>query len=282
MIWQTSRRKLSLDRTLVMGILNVTPDSFSDGGQFLDLDAAVRQAERSVTDGADIIDIGGESTRPGSKPVSAGEEIERVVPVIKAIAERIDVAISIDTTKSYVAREAIDAGAEIVNDISGLRFDHEIARVAAETGCGLVLMHSRGSFETMHSEPPAANIIADVVSSLRKSVEVADQAGVDGSQIALDIGIGFGKTLEQNLELIANLDKILEKFPGTPMVVGTSRKSFVGKLLGGRATHERSSGSIASALMAVSNGARIVRVHDVKETVDAMRIADAILSAKDV
>lgn len=282
MIWQTSRRKLSLDRTLVMGILNVTPDSFSDGGRFVELDAAVRQAERSVKDGADIIDIGGESTRPGSKPVSAGEEIERVVPAIKAIAERIDIAISIDTTKSYVAREAIDAGAEIVNDISGLRFDHEIARVAAETGCGLVLMHSRGSFETMHSEPPAADIIADVVSGLRKSVEIADEAGVGGSQIALDIGIGFGKTLEQNLELIANLDKILEKFPWTPMVVGTSRKSFIGKLLGGAATHERSSGSIASALMAVSNGAKIVRVHDVKETVDAMKIADAILSAKDV
>lgn len=282
MIWQTSRRKLSLDRTLVMGILNVTPDSFSDGGPFVELDAAVRQAERSVKDGADIIDIGGESTRPGSKPVSAGEEIERVVPAIKAIAERIDIAISIDTTKSYVAREAIDAGAEIVNDISGLRFDHEIARVAAETGCGLVLMHSRGSFETMHSEPPAADIIADVVSGLRKSVEIADEAGVGGSQIALDIGIGFGKTLEQNLELIANLDKILEKFPWTPMVVGTSRKSFIGKLLGGAATHERSSGSIASALMAVSNGAKIVRVHDVKETVDAMKIADAILSAKDV
>ena len=219
-IWQTSRRKLSLDRPLVMAILNVTPDSFSDGGKFLSVDDALRQAEKMIAEGADIIDIGGESTRPGSKPVNVDEEISRVIPVIEAIAKRFDTPISIDTTKSEVAERAIDAGAEIINDISGLRFDERIADVAAKTGAGLVLMHSRGTFETMHTQPPVDNILAEVVADLQRAIELAHAHGVGDEQIALDVGLGFGKTFEQNLELLAKLDKIVAEFKAYPMLVG--------------------------------------------------------------
>ena len=276
MFWQTSRRKLLLDHTLVMAILNVTPDSFSDGGKFAHLDAAISQAEKIAAEGADIIDIGGESTRPGSKPVAADEEIARVAPVIEAISGRIDIPISIDTTKSAVARSAVNAGAEIINDISGLRFDPDIANVGAETGAGLVLMHSRGTFETMHSQPPAENAIKDVTDQLATSIRLAIDASVSETQIAVDIGIGFGKTPDQNLELLANLDKIRDIFPQFPIVVGASRKSFLGKILGGAEPIDRLSGSVATAVIAAANGANIVRVHDVKETVAALKTADAV------
>ncbi|MBK6750040.1 MAG: dihydropteroate synthase [Pyrinomonadaceae bacterium] len=275
-IWQTSRRQISLDRALVMAILNVTPDSFSDGGAFLAVDDALRQAEMLIGEGADIIDIGGESTRPGSERVSAEVEIERVVPVIEAIAKRFDVAVSIDTSKSHVAAAAMDAGAEIINDISGLRFDAEIADVAAQTNAGLVLMHSCGHFETMHSKPPVEDIFAEVSADLKRSVNEAKAAGVADANIVLDVGIGFGKTLEQNLELIAKLDRLVNEFAEFPILVGTSRKSFIGKILGGVPPSERLGGSIASALIAVQNGAKIVRVHDVKETVAAIMTAAAI------
>jgi dihydropteroate synthase len=276
MIWETSRRQWSFKKTLVMAILNVTPDSFSDGGKFVGLDTAIRQAEKCAAEGADILDVGGESTRPGSRPVSAGEEIERVVPVIDAIVKRIDIPVSIDTTKSAVAQRAVDAGAEIINDISGLRFDPQVAEISATTGCGLVLMHSHGFFETMHSQPPVEDIMTCVTDDLNKSVNHALKAGVVESQIALDIGIGFGKTLRQNLELLANLDKIHSKFPQFPMVVGTSRKSFLDKILDGAPVGERLSGSLASAVVAAINGANIVRVHDVRETVEALKVVGAI------
>jgi dihydropteroate synthase len=251
--WQTSRRNISFDRPLVMGILNVTPDSFSDGGEYLSADDALRRAEEMVA-------------------VDADEEIARVVPVIKVIAERFDVPISIDTSKAEVAREAVEAGAEIINDISGLRFDEAIASVAAETGTGLILMHSRGDFETMHSLPPVDDIIAEVTTDLRRAMSTAGQNGVSDEQIVLDVGIGFGKTQEQNLELLAKLDKLVTEFENYPMMIGTSRKSFLGKLLGGAEPSERLGGSLATALIAVRNGARILRVHDVRETVAACRV----------
>ena len=276
MFWQTSRRQISLDRPLVMAILNVTPDSFSDGGAFCSDDDAVRRVEILIAEGADIIDVGGESTRPGSERVSADVEIGRVVPVIEAIAGRFDVPVSIDTSKSEVAAAAMDVGAEIINDISGLRFDAAIADVAAETNAGLVLMHSCGEFETMHSKPPVDDIFAEVSADLKRSISSAKTAGVADANIVLDIGIGFGKTLEQNLALIAKLDRLVSEFAEFPILVGTSRKSFIGKILGGVPPSDRLGGSIASALIAIQNGAKIVRVHDVKETVAAIKIAVAI------
>lgn len=272
MYWQTSRRKLLLDRPLVMGILNVTPDSFFDGGEFLSVDDALRQAEKMITEGADIIDIGGESTRPRSTHISAEDEARRVVPVISSLAKRFDIPISIDTTKSIVARQAIEAGAEIINDISGLRFDEDVARVAEESNAGLILMHSRGSFETIHTEPPVDDIVIEVIAGLRRSTQLAKTQGVNDEQIAVDIGIGFGKTIEQNLELLAKLDKIVAEFKDYPMLVGASRKSFIGKILGDVPPSERLGGSLATALIAVRNGASILRVHDAKETVAAIKV----------
>lgn len=276
MFWQTSRRKIRLGRTLVMGILNTTPDSFSDGGRFVSVDAAIIQAEKMIAAGADIIDIGGESTRPGSDRVEAAVEIERTVPVIKAICERFDVPVSIDTTKSEVAAAAVGAGAELINDISGLRHDPQLADLAVKNGAGIILMHSIGDFETMHSKPPVNDIIEHVINDLGRAVNLAESRGVRRDQIALDVGIGFGKTVPQNLELLAKLDKIISEFPDLPMLVGTSRKSFIGKLLGGTDTASRLSGSLASISAAAWNGANMVRVHDVKESVEAVRIVDAI------
>lgn len=276
MLWQTSRRKILLDRRLVMAILNVTPDSFSDGGDYLSVDDALRRAETMIADGADIIDVGGESTRPGSRPVAAEEEMGRTVPLIEAIVKRFDTPISIDTTKSDVARRAVDAGAEIINDISGLRFDERIADVAAEGGCGLVLMHSRGNFETMHTEPPVNDIFFDVKADFQRSIGIARDHGVARAQIALDVGIGFGKTQEQNLELIAKLDKIVAEFKDYPMLVGASRKSFIGKILGDVRATDRLGGNLAAALMAMTNGANVIRAHDVQATVQAVRVITAI------
>lgn len=270
--WQTSRRQITLERPLVMGILNVTPDSFSDGGAFASVDSALMRAEAMVEEGAAIIDIGGESTRPGSVRIDADEEIRRVVPIIEAIGKRFDVPISIDTSKSEVATESINAGAEIVNDISGLRWDERIADLAAESGAGLVLMHSRGTFETMHSQPPVSDIMREVSAGLSDSIKVARDRGVHDTQIVLDIGIGFGKTLDQNLELLSNLDRIADEFKGYPILSGTSRKSFIGKILDDAPPSERLGGSLATAIVAVQKGAKIIRVHDVKETVAAFRV----------
>ncbi|MBK9163563.1 MAG: dihydropteroate synthase [Acidobacteria bacterium] len=280
MHWKIARRTLSLERPLVMAILNVTPDSFSDGGRFALLDDALRRVEEIVAEGADIIDIGGESTRPGSQRVSAEDECERVIPVIAAIAKRFDVPVSIDTSKAQVARAATEAGAEIINDIAGLRWDAEIAAVAAASGAGLVLMHSRGEFETMHSEPPVADVIEEVAAGLRRSIAAANERGVMNEQIVLDIGIGFGKTPRQNLELLAKLDKLSSSLPGFPLLVGASRKSFIAKTLGDMPPEARLPASLAAAAVAVMNGAQIIRAHDVRETVQAVRLAAAILEQR--
>lgn len=275
--FRTSRRVLTFESgPLVMGILNVTPDSFSDGGEHLDVDAALRRVEQMVSEGADIIDVGGESTRPDSARVPVFEECARTVPVIEAISQRFDVPVSIDTTKADVARAAIDAGAEIVNDISGLRFDPEIAPVAAVQKTGLVLMHLRGTFETMHRMEPVGDVIRDVIEGLNKSVADALAAGVEKDRIALDVGIGFGKTPEQNLELLGRLGEICGEFDGMPMLVGASRKSFIGKILGGAPPQMRVSGTLAAHAVATWNGADIVRVHDVREAVESLKVVSAI------
>jgi dihydropteroate synthase len=279
--WKLGRRSLHYgERTLVMGILNVTPDSFSDGGQFFSFDQAISQAERMIADGADIIDVGGESTRPGSEFVSEAEELRRVIPVIELLAQKYSLPISIDTTKAAVARAALTAGAEIVNDISGLRFEPALAEVAADAGAGLVLMHSRGTPKDMQEIPPVAEIIPEVIGSLRQSVELATERGVAPEAIAIDPGIGFGKTAEQNIELLAGLNQLADAFPDLPLIIGTSRKSFIGKLLGGAAAGERLHGTVASVVVSTLHGAHIVRVHDVKEAVEALRITDAIKQSK--
>ena len=260
-----------------MGILNVTPDSFSDGGLFTSVEDAVAHTERLVSEGADIIDVGGESTRPGSEPVSAEEEISRVVPVIEALARRVSVPLSVDTTKSEVARAALDAGAAIVNDISALRFDFYVADVTARAGAALVLMHSRGTPATRHRMPPVADIMEEVVSSLRASINMAERRGVARESIVIDPGIGFGKSQEQNLELIAKLDRLIEAFPDYPLLIGTSRKSFIGRILADESgtpapASERLYGTIATITAAVLKGAHIVRVHDVKAAAETIRV----------
>jgi len=275
--WHIKDRTLPIgERTLIMGVLNVTPDSFSDGGQFLTIDNALAHAEQMIAEGADIIDVGGESTRPGGEPVSIDEEIERVVPVIKALVRTSDTPISVDTTKSEVARAALDAGAAIVNDISALRFDFYVADAVARAGAGLVLMHSRGTPATMHRLPPVADIMDEVTSSLRASVHMAERRGVKRESIVIDPGIGFGKSQEQNLELIAKLDQLIAAFPEYPLLIGTSRKSFIGRILGDAPPEDRLHGSMATVTTAILKGAHIVRVHDVKAAADTIRVTDSI------
>lgn len=278
--WKLSRRTLPVgERTLVMGILNVTPDSFSDGGQFFSVPRALAHAEEMIADGADILDIGGESTRPGAAAISTEEELSRVLPVIKYLAKNSAVPISIDTTKAAVARAALDAGAEIVNDISALRFDPQVADAAAQAHAGLVLMHSRGTQSTMHSLEPVADIMVEVEESLRRSIAEAERRGVRRESIALDPGIGFGKSQDQNLELIAKLDQFASRFLDFPILIGPSRKSFIGRLLDGAPVSERLYGTMATVTAAVLKGAHIVRVHDVRAAVETVRVADAIRRA---
>ncbi|HBR56962.1 MAG TPA: dihydropteroate synthase [Blastocatellia bacterium] len=276
LMWRTSRRVITFERPKIMAILNITPDSFSDGGKIITNDDALRRADQVIKDGADILDIGGESTRPGSSRVPENEEIRRTAPVIEAVAKRFDIPISIDTTKSSVAEAAISAGAEIINDISGLRFEPSIAAVAAKNRAGLILMHSRGDFASMHSQPSVSDILNEVSTGFARSINTAIQSGVAKDHISLDIGIGFGKTVSQNLELLAKLDKLAEEYPEYPILVGASRKSFIGSAMGGAAVNSRLNGSIAAAVIAVWNGAAMVRVHDVRETADAFRVANAI------
>ena len=265
------------ERTLIMGVLNVTPDSFSDGGQFLSFDKAIERAEQIIAEGADIIDVGGESTRPGgATPISPEEELQRVVPVIAELAKRSTVPISIDTTKSLVARAALGAGAVIVNDISALRFDFYVADEVAKAGAGLVLMHSRGTPATMHRLPPVADILHEVTSSLRSSITIAERRGVKRESIVIDPGIGFGKSQDQNIELIAKLDQFARAFPDLPILIGTSRKSFIGKILDGAPADQRLYGTVATITAAILHGAHVVRVHDVKAAVETVRVADKI------
>jgi len=273
------------ERTLIMGVLNVTPDSFSDGGQYASPFPALDHARQMIADGADIIDIGGESTRPGAALISPEEEIDRVLPVIEALAKESTIPISIDTTKSMVARAALAAGASIVNDISALRFDFHIADEVVKAGAGLILMHSRGTPATMQRLPPAADIISDVLHSLRASISMAVRRGVPNHSIVIDPGIGFGKTFNQNVELIAKLDQIAAAFPDLPVMIGTSRKAFIGHVLadenGNSApVDERLHGTMATITAAVLKGAHIVRVHDVKAAVETVKLTDAIKASK--
>jgi dihydropteroate synthase len=279
--WKLPRNTLTLGkRTLVMGIVNLTPDSFSEGGRWFTRKRARDHVEQMIEDGVDIIDIGGESTRPGASSVSEEDEIRRVEKYLNVmIILNSKVPYSIDTTKAAVARVALNAGVEIVNDISGLRFDPSIAGVAAKYDAGLILMHSRGSFETMHKQKPVKEIIKEVSKGWRRSIEEALRRGVKREKIVLDPGIGFSKTKEQNIELLAKLDRLTAEFPDFPLLVGTSRKSFIGHLLGGTPVDKRIHGTMATVAAAVLRGAHIVRVHDVRAARETVLVTDAIKSA---
>ena len=257
-----------------MGVVNVTPDSFSDGGEFLAPEDAIAHGRQLAADGAHILDVGGESTRPGAQPVDAEEELARVLPVIEGLASA-DAEISIDTTKVEVARRAIGAGAAIVNDVSAFRFEPELAGVVAEAGVECCLMHMLGEPRTMQEDPRYDDVVDDVKAFLEERMEFATGAGVGEERIWLDPGIGFGKTLDHNVELLRRLPELAAI--GRPLVVGTSRKSFIGKIDGSGAA-ERLGGSIASSVMAYERGADVLRVHDVAEVRQALRVAGAILA----
>lgn len=270
-------------RTCIMGILNVTPDSFSDGGRFFSLDSALRQAEKMVNDGADILDIGGESSRPFSEPVSAEEETQRVLPVIEHLAKHIDVPISIDTTKAVVARRAMDAGAAIINDISALRIDPDMGAVAAETGAWVILMHMLGTPKTMQIDPCYEDLIGEIGSFLENAVSTARAAGISASNIIVDPGIGFGKTVLHNLELVRNIHRFLSL--GVPVLIGPSRKAFIRKILARENCLENENdaasevveiGTQAIVSTAILNGAHILRVHDVARARATATVIDAV------
>ena len=279
--WKLPRRDLPIgERTLVMGVINLTPDSFSDGGRWFTRKRAWASVEPMIENGVDIVDIGGESTRPGASQVSEEEEIRRVRQFIDVMIKmHARVPFSIDTTKAAVARIALDAGVEIVNDVSGLRFDPALAHVAANYDAGLILMHSRGTFETMHKQEPVEDIIREVSEGWRRGIEEAGRRGVPREKIVLDPGVGFSKTQKQNIELIAKLDVLAREFPDFPLLVGTSRKSFIGHLLGGAPVNKRVHGTMASVAAAALRGASIVRVHDVRAAVETVKIIDAIKAA---
>lgn len=273
--WHTSRRSLSLQRPLIMGILNVTPDSFSDGGNCSDPDLAFEKALQMEAEGADIIDIGGESTRPGAAPVSADEELGRIIPVIERLARTLKCAISVDTWKSAVAARALAAGAEIINDISGFNFDPPLAGLAAASGAGVVLMHTRGTPDRMQQDTVYADLLAEITAGLRSSLGHALAAGVSAGCIAIDPGIGFGKGAAGNLELVRRLAE-LSSF-GLPILVGASRKAFIGKVLGRELTEDRLFGTAAVTALCVSHGASILRVHDVRAMRDVADMAHAVM-----
>jgi dihydropteroate synthase len=264
-------------RTIIIGVLNITPDSFSDGGQNLDPARATARALEMESQGADIIEIGGESTRPSAAALSAGEELARVAPVLRGLRDQLRVPLSIDTYKSEVARAALDLGAAIINDVSALRFDPFLADVAARERALLVLMHMRGDPATMQKIEPSRDIFAEIEADLGTAIETAESRGVSRERLIIDPGIGFGKTLDQNLALLNRLDRF-EGF-GLPLMIGTSRKSFIGKLTG-RPEGDRVMGTAASVALAIARGAHIARVHDVKEMAEVAKIADAILNAE--
>lgn len=273
------------EKTRIMGIVNVTPDSFSDGGLFFSTDAAVAQGEKLAADGADILDIGGESTRPGSEPVSAEDEMQRVIPVIERLAKRITIPISIDTTKSAVASRALDAGAAMINDVSALRVDPALADVAAGSGVPITLMHMRGTPKTMQVLPQYDDLIGEIKDFLKKAIQRAESSGISKSKIIVDPGIGFGKTFDHNLLIIRHLREFeaLE----VPLLIGPSRKAFIRNILKGDGEEEISplsaeveTGTQATIAAAAINGAHIVRVHDVANTSSTLRIIDALKNAR--
>jgi dihydropteroate synthase len=272
-------RTLALgERTLVMGVLNVTPDSFSDGALYFDADAAVARAFDIERAGADILDVGGESTRPGSEGIAVEEELRRILPVLNKIRGRLKIPISVDTSKAEVAEAAANAGAEIINDVTALSGDPGIAEVGRRRKLPLILMHMRGEPRTMQKKPFARKVVRDVTAGLKKAVVTARRAGIAKSQIILDPGTGFGKGYEQNFELIARLSELAHL--GYPLLIGTSRKSFIGRALGGVPESERIWGTAATVAASILQGAHIVRVHDVAEMVQVARVTDVILSRK--
>ena len=279
-----SRTLILGERTLVMGVLNITPDSFSDGGAYLDLEAAIARALQLERDGADILDIGGESTRPGATAIAAEEELRRILPVIEVLRDKLRIPMSVDTRRADVAKAALAAGAEILNDVSGLRMDARLGEVARRARAPLILMHLRGTPQTMQRGPFARNVIHDVATGLRAAIARAKCAGLAKSQLLLDPGIGFGKTHDQNFEILARLPEFARL--GCPIVIGTSRKSFLGKALARQGdpalpSDERLLGTAATVTASILGGAHIVRVHDVAEMVRVARVADAILNSAD-
>jgi dihydropteroate synthase len=275
MIWQTSRRTFDLaNRGVIMGIVNVTPDSFSDGGTFGDTDTAVAHGLRLAAEGAEILDIGGESTRPGAAAVSADEEQRRVLPVIEKLAASTKVAISIDTSKAAVARAALQAGAEIINDVTALQGDPDMTTVAAETGAGVILMHMRGTPRTMQQDPAYENVVTEVADFLRERMAAAIAAGLSKDHIAIDPGIGFGKTVEHNLQLIAGLRTLADL--RYPVVLGASRKSFLATAAGCEEMTDRDTSTAALTALGYGLGARLFRVHAVRPNLQALRLAEAL------
>ncbi len=263
-------------KTYVMGILNVTPDSFYDGGRYVSMDVAMRRVERMISEGADIIDVGGESTRPGADPVPLETELERVVPVVKAIRDRFpDILISVDTYKSAVARQALEAGADIVNDISGLQFDPEMARVAAEFGSYVVIMHIKGTPKDMQVNPEYGDVIAEITDYFHRQIDYAVRNGIERGKIILDPGIGFGKRLWHNLRILNEIERFRDEFE-LPILIGASRKSMIGMVLGNVPPEQRLEGTIAISAYCAMKGVDIVRVHDVKPNVMAVRMVEAI------
>lgn len=261
-------------KPLIMGVVNMTPDSFYDGGRYNNPRDAVKKIASLVKDGADIIDIGGESTRPGSSGVSLREEIDRIAPVIEAAVAEFDVPVSVDTTKALVAEEALSLGACVVNDISGLEFEPEIARVAARNGASLILGHTTSRPFDMQEKTSYRDLVPDVMESLINSAKLAEDAGVPGERVIIDPGIGFGKTVEQNLEILRNIEKFCEL--GFSVCAGTSRKSFIGAILGNSPPEKRLIGSVSSAIILMLKGISIIRVHDVLETKQAVRTVKSI------
>lgn len=270
------KKEIALDRTLVMGVLNVTPDSFSDGGEFFDADAAIAHGVDMAEQGADIIDVGGESTRPRSDPVSPEEELKRVRPVVEELLQNVDVPISIDTRRPIVAKEIIELGAQMVNDVSGLR-DPEMVSTVANLNVPVVVMHMLGTPKTMQEKPEYKDVMGEIIGYLRDQIENAVKGGIQRENIIVDPGIGFGKTVGHNLEIIRRLGEM--RSLGLPILVGASRKSFIGKILDSEMA-DRLEGSLATLVSSVLNGANIARVHDVGESVRAVKIADSIISGK--
>ncbi len=265
---------LVMDRPHIVGILNVTPDSFSDGGRFMALPQALDQGLRMAAEGADLLDIGGESTRPGAPQVSEQEELDRVIPVVEALRREVGLPLSIDTSKSAVAREAVSAGADFVNDVSGLTFDAAMAGVVAALGAGLIIMHTRGRPVVMQQDTRYADLFSEVVASLNMSIQAAELAGVTRDKIALDPGIGFGKDVAGNLELLRRTADLVAL--GRPVMLGTSRKSFIGRVLGKDDPSERLAGTLATIALGYAAGARLFRVHDVAAAREAAWMAQAV------
>ncbi len=279
MLLHLKNRDIDLEKkVVVMGILNLTPDSFYDGGRYTRETQALRGVEQMIEEGADIIDVGGESVRPGAEPISLDEELSRVIPVIEKVRRLFPITISIDTYKAEVARQAIEEGADMVNDISGLQFDPDLRKIVARYGVPVILMHIKGTPKNMQDNPRYHSLMKEIISYLRKSIKLAEEAGVDPARIIVDPGIGFGKTTAHNLEILRRLEEL--KVLGKPILVGLSRKSFIGNVLG-LPQEERLEGGLAAISIAILGGARIVRTHDVKPSRRAVDMVQAILGGSD-